>query len=36
LNYYGTIGSNRDTFVIVRKMAKVDWLEEPAPAMESI
>ncbi len=27
-NYYGTIGSNRDEFVIVRKMAKVDWLED--------
>jgi nitrate reductase alpha subunit len=29
-NYYGTVGSNRDEFVIVRKMAEVDWLEEPA------
>jgi nitrate reductase alpha subunit len=29
-NYYGTVGSNRDEFVIVRKMARVDWLEEPA------
>lgn len=28
-NYYGTVGSNRDEFVIVRKMSKVDWLEEP-------
>jgi nitrate reductase alpha subunit len=28
-NYYGTVGSNRDEFVILRKMAKVDWLEEP-------
>jgi nitrate reductase alpha subunit len=28
-NYYGTIGTNRDEFVIVRKMAKVDWLDEP-------
>ncbi|WP_392566345.1 nitrate reductase subunit alpha [Utexia brackfieldae] len=27
-NYYGTVGSNRDEFVIIRKMAKVDWLEE--------
>ncbi len=26
-NYYGTVGSNRDEFVVVRKMAKVDWLE---------
>jgi len=30
-NYYGTIGTNRDEFVIVRKMAKVDWLDEPTP-----
>ncbi|MGB5067053.1 MAG: nitrate reductase subunit alpha [Albidovulum sp.] len=29
-NYYGTVGSNRDEFVIVRKMNKVDWLDEPA------
>ena len=26
-NYYGTVGCNRDEFVLVRKMAKVDWLE---------
>ena len=26
-NYYGTVGSNRDEFVIVRKMQNVDWLE---------
>jgi len=26
-NYYGTVGSNRDEFVIVRKQAKTDWLE---------
>ncbi len=31
-NYYGTIGTNRDEFVIVRKMAKVDWMDEPAEA----
>jgi nitrate reductase alpha subunit len=28
-NYYGTVGSNRDEFVIVRKMAKADWLDVP-------
>jgi len=28
-NYYGTVGSNRDEFVVVRKMKNVDWLEEP-------
>jgi nitrate reductase alpha subunit len=39
-NYYGTIGTNRDEFVVVRKMAKVDWLDTPrqddlAPAYQS-
>jgi len=29
-NYYGTIGTNRDEFVIVRKMKTVDWLDQPA------
>ena len=29
-NYYGTIGTNRDEFVVVRKMNKVDWLDTPA------
>jgi nitrate reductase alpha subunit len=28
-NYYGTIGTNRDEFVVVRKLRKVDWLEKP-------
>ncbi len=28
-NYYGTVGSNRDEFVVVRKMANVEWLEGP-------
>jgi len=27
-NYYGTVGSNRDEFIIVRKMENVDWLED--------
>lgn len=31
-NYYGTIGTNRDEFVVVRKMNRVDWLDEPATA----
>ncbi|MCO4322255.1 nitrate reductase subunit alpha [Aliidiomarina quisquiliarum] len=26
-NYYGTVGCNRDEFVIIRKMDKVDWLD---------
>ncbi len=29
-NYYGTVGSNRDEFVLIRKMANVDWLDTPA------
>ena len=29
-NYYGTVGSNRDEFVVVRKMGRIDWLDEPA------
>ncbi len=27
-NYYGTVGSNRDEFVIVRKMKRIDWLDD--------
>jgi nitrate reductase / nitrite oxidoreductase, alpha subunit len=34
-NYYGTVGSNRDEFVIVRKMDKVDWLDGPASKKEA-
>ncbi len=26
-NYYGPVGSNRDDFVVIRKMDRVDWLE---------
>lgn len=29
-NYYGTIGTNRDEFVIVRKMRNIDWLDNEA------
>jgi len=28
-NYYGTVGSNRDEFVIMRKMREVDWRDRP-------
>ena len=31
-NYYGTVGSNRDEFVVVRKMDRVDWLDNPDAA----
>ena len=41
-NYYGTVGANRDEFVIVHKLRKVDWMEGPykedqpkSPAIES-
>ncbi len=34
-NYYGTVGSNRDEFVVVRKMRKVDWLDQPAQTKEA-
>ena len=34
-NYYGTVGSNRDEFVIVRKMEKVDWLDTPVASAEA-
>ena len=39
-NYYGTIGTNRDEFVVIRKMNKVDWLDTPrddhlAPAYQA-
>ncbi|CAH0537207.1 nitrate reductase subunit alpha [Vibrio marisflavi] len=27
-NYYGTVGSNRDEFVVVRKMKDVRWLDD--------
>ena len=28
-NYYGTIGTNRDEFVLLRKMSRIDWLDTP-------
>lgn len=29
-NYYGTVGTNRDELVVVRKMNRVEWLDQPA------
>lgn len=26
-NYYGTVGANRDEFIVVRKMKNIDWLD---------
>ena len=28
-NYYGTVGSNRDEFVIMRKIKAIDWRDRP-------
>jgi nitrate reductase alpha subunit len=33
-NYYGTVGSNRDEFVVVRKLEKVKWRVTPTEAGE--
>lgn len=34
-NYYGTVGSNRDEFVVVRKMKYIDWLDgETQPQLQ--
>ena len=30
-NYYGTVGSNRDEFVIVHKLQKIEWLDRSNP-----
>jgi nitrate reductase alpha subunit len=27
-NYYGTVGSNRDEFILLRRMEKIDWMNE--------
>ncbi|MFO1026060.1 MAG: nitrate reductase subunit alpha [Acetobacteraceae bacterium] len=35
-NYYGTVGSNRDEFIVVRRMNKVDWLDEPVVTKETV
>ncbi|TXH31801.1 MAG: nitrate reductase subunit alpha [Rhodospirillaceae bacterium] len=28
-NYYGTVGANRDEFVVIRKMENIDWKDGP-------
>lgn len=33
-NYYGTVGCNRDEFVVLRKMNKIDWLDEEQTQVE--
>ena len=34
-NYIGTVGSNRDDFVIVRKLRAIDWLDRPSAQAEA-
>ena len=29
-NYYGTVGANRDEFVILRKMSEINWFDKAA------
>jgi nitrate reductase alpha subunit len=29
-NYYGTVGANRDQFVIIRKMSEINWFDKKA------
>jgi nitrate reductase alpha subunit len=35
-NYYGTVGSNRDEFIVIRRMNKIDWLDEQEAAKETV
>jgi nitrate reductase alpha subunit len=34
-NYYGTVGSNRDEFIIIRRMVTVDWLDGSAASTQA-
>ncbi|MET3528667.1 nitrate reductase subunit alpha [Phenylobacterium koreense] len=33
-NYYGTVGANRDEFIIVRKMSQLNWFDKAAAQVE--
>ncbi|MGD0635271.1 MAG: nitrate reductase subunit alpha [Beijerinckiaceae bacterium] len=33
-NYYGTVGSNRDEFIIIRRMNRIDWLDDTKPTIQ--
>jgi nitrate reductase alpha subunit len=33
-NYYGTVGSNRDEFIIIRRMNTIDWLDGTKSTMQ--
>ena len=34
-NYYGTVGCNRDEFIIIRRMVTVDWLDGTASTTQA-
>ena len=33
-NYYGTVGSNRDEFIVIRRMNTIDWMDGTAPTVQ--
>ncbi|MFW5680244.1 MAG: nitrate reductase subunit alpha [Pseudomonadota bacterium] len=33
-NYYGTVGANRDEYVVVRRMSEINWFDKAADAAE--
>lgn len=35
-NYYGTVGFNRDEFVVMRKMKRVNWRDRPLSAKREV
>jgi nitrate reductase alpha subunit len=35
-NYYGTVGSNRDEFVVMRKLTKIEWLDHSNPVDKAV
>jgi nitrate reductase alpha subunit len=35
-NYYGTVGANRDEFIIVRKMSQLNWFDNTADTKEEV
>ncbi|TCZ78011.1 molybdopterin dinucleotide binding domain-containing protein, partial [Lysobacter sp. N42] len=35
-NYYGTVGANRDEFVLIRKMNAIDWFDKAVDTTEAV
>jgi nitrate reductase alpha subunit len=33
-NYYGTVGSNRDEFIVIRRMSTIDWMDGTASTVQ--